>query len=135
MLKDWTVRVQKCLPFGVPIGVAWDKRESYWLFFVWWTHKILKEKPPKYILHYKWGQDSFSSSTHKIRLNETVCYKALHLGDKCFQYLLCQFPGLSFESIRAGVFDGLQIFTLATWSSFCLEWWRESSLVVFFGGH
>ena len=39
--------------------------------------------------------------------------KALPLGGKCFQHCLCTFPGLSYEKIEAGVFDGLQIHTLA----------------------
>ena len=35
--------------------------------------------------------------------------KALHLDGECFQHILCTFPGLSCEKIKAGVFDGPQI--------------------------
>ena len=38
--------------------------------------------------------------------------KALHLDGKCFQHILRTFPGLSYEKIKAGVFDGPQIRTL-----------------------
>ena len=38
--------------------------------------------------------------------------KALRLDGKCFQHLLPTFPGLSYEKIKAGVFDGPQIRTL-----------------------
>ena len=38
--------------------------------------------------------------------------KALHLNGECFQHILCTFPGLSYEKIKAGVFDGPQIRTL-----------------------
>ena len=38
--------------------------------------------------------------------------KALHLGGECFQHILCTFPELSYEKIKAGVFDGPQIHTL-----------------------
>ena len=38
--------------------------------------------------------------------------KALRLHGECFQHLLHTFPGLSYEKIKAGVFDGPQIRTL-----------------------
>ena len=38
--------------------------------------------------------------------------KALSLDSECFQHLVYAFPGLSYEKIRAGVFDGPQIRTL-----------------------
>ena len=38
--------------------------------------------------------------------------KALHLDGECFQHILRTFPGLSYEKIKAGVFDGPQIRTL-----------------------
>ena len=38
--------------------------------------------------------------------------KALRLDGECFQHLLRAFPGLSYEKIKAGVFDGPQIRTL-----------------------
>ena len=38
--------------------------------------------------------------------------KALRLDGEGFQYLLHKFPGLSYEKIKAGVFDGPQIRTL-----------------------
>ena len=38
--------------------------------------------------------------------------KALSLDSECFQYLLRNFTGLSYEKIKAGVFDGPQIGTL-----------------------
>ena len=38
--------------------------------------------------------------------------KALHLDGECFQHILCTFSGLSYEKIKAGVFDGPQIRTL-----------------------
>ena len=47
----------------------------------------------------------------KLRLMKQFI-KALHLDGKCFQHILCTFPGLSSEKIKAGVFDGPQIHTL-----------------------
>ena len=38
--------------------------------------------------------------------------EALHLDGECFHHLLHTFPGLSYEKIKAGVFDGPQIRTL-----------------------
>jgi len=38
--------------------------------------------------------------------------KALCLDGKCFQHLVRTFSGLSYEKIKAGVFDGPQIRTL-----------------------
>ena len=38
--------------------------------------------------------------------------KALHLDGECFQHILRTFPGLSYEKIKARVFDGPQIRTL-----------------------
>ena len=38
--------------------------------------------------------------------------KALSLDSECFQHLVYAFPGLSYEKIKAGVFDGPQIRTL-----------------------
>ena len=44
--------------------------------------------------------------------------KALRLDGECFQHLLHTFPGLSYEKIKAGVFDGLQIRTLVLHQAF-----------------
>ena len=38
--------------------------------------------------------------------------QALHLDGKYFQHILRTFAGLSYEKIKAGVFDGSQICTL-----------------------
>ena len=38
--------------------------------------------------------------------------KALPLDVECFQHLLCKFPGLSYEKIKAKVFDEPQIHML-----------------------
>ena len=38
--------------------------------------------------------------------------KALSVDDECIQHLLCTYSGLSYENIKAGVFDGPQIRTL-----------------------
>ena len=38
--------------------------------------------------------------------------KALSLDSECFQHLVYAFPGLSYEKIKVGVFDGPQIRTL-----------------------
>ena len=38
--------------------------------------------------------------------------KALETEGECFQHIITALPGLSFEKIRAGVFDGPQIQTL-----------------------
>ena len=38
--------------------------------------------------------------------------KALSVDGKCFQHLICTFPSLSSEKIKAGVFNGPQIRTL-----------------------
>ena len=52
-----------------------------------------------------------SSSSCQARLDEAVI-GALLLDGECFQHLLCTFPNLSYEKIKAGVFDGAQIRTL-----------------------
>ena len=38
--------------------------------------------------------------------------KALSVDGKCFQHLICTFPGLSYEKNKAGVFNEPQIRTL-----------------------
>ena len=35
--------------------------------------------------------------------------KALSLDNECYQHIVYAFPGLSYEKIKAGVFDGPQI--------------------------
>ena len=47
--------------------------------------------------------------------------KALRLDGECFQHLLHTFPGLSYEKIKAGVFDGPQIRTLVRDQAFVQE--------------
>ena len=46
--------------------------------------------------------------------------KALDLQSECFKYICEKFPGLSYEKIKAGVFDGPQIRTLINDTNFTI---------------
>ena len=44
--------------------------------------------------------------------------KALNTNSKCFQYLIYAFPKLSYDEIKAGVFEGPQIRLLVGYKKF-----------------
>ena len=48
----------------------------------------------------------------------TQFFKALSVDGECFQHLICTFRGLSYNKIKAGVFNGPQIRTLVRDQSF-----------------
>ena len=45
-------------------------------------------------------------------------FKALHVEGICFQFIYATFPGLSYDKIKAGVFDGIQIKKLVRCKNF-----------------
>ena len=45
-------------------------------------------------------------------------FKALNVEGICFQFICATFPGLSYDKIKAGVFDGIQIKKLVKCKSF-----------------
>ena len=68
--------------------------------------------------------------------------KALEKDSDCFKYICMQFPGLTIEKLKAGIFDGPQIRKLMNDSDFCNfmtpaelnAWMAFRSVVQFFLG-
>ena len=88
-------------------------REKHWTQKKWPIRETLENwhaehsKQP----NHKQRQNCLSSLHIKLGLMKQFV-KAFSLDSECFQHLVYAFPGLSYEKIKAGLFDGPQIRTL-----------------------
>ena len=117
----------------------WDgrDRENHWTRKEWPKRDTLKAGMPNVIHEPIVSRDKIIFPPLHIKLGLMKQFvKALHLDGECFQHILRAFPGLSYEKIKAGVFDGPQIRTLVRDQAFVQAMKdREGSLVVFYGRH
>ena len=87
--------------------------ENHWTQKEWPKLDTLKAGMPNVIHEPIVSRDKIIFPPLHIKLGLMKQFvKALHLDGKCFQHILRRFPGLSYEKIKAGVFDGPQIRTL-----------------------
>ena len=113
----------------------WDSRdgENHWTRKKWPKRDTIKAGMLNVIYDPIVSRDKIIFPPLHIKLGLMKQFvKALRLDGECFQHFLHTFPGLSYEKIKAGVFDGPQIRTLvrdqafvqamndkkAAWSSF-----------------
>ena len=93
----------------------WDSRdrENHWTQKEWPKRDNLKAGMPNVIHEPIVSRDKIIFPPLHIKLGLMKQFvRALHLDRECFQHILRTFPGLSYEKIKAGVFDGPQIRTL-----------------------
>ena len=93
----------------------WDSRdlENHWTQKEWPKRDTLKAGMPNVIHEPIVSRDKIIFPPLHIKLGLMKQFvKVLHLDGECFQYILRTFPGLSYEKIKAGVFNGPQIRTL-----------------------
>ena len=93
----------------------WDSRdhENHWTQKEWPKRETLKAGMPNVIHEPIVSRDKIIFPPFHIKLGLIKQFvKALHLDGECFQHILRTFPGLSYEKIKAGVFDRPQIRTL-----------------------
>ena len=92
----------------------WDSRDgkNHWTRKEWLKRDILKAGMPNVIYDPIISRNKIIFPLQiKLGLMKQFV-KALRLDGEYFQYLLHTFPGLSYEIIKEGVFDGPQIRTL-----------------------
>ena len=86
----------------------WDSRDcvNHWTQKEWLKRDTLKAGMPNVIYDPIVSKDktNFSPFHKKLGLIKQFV-KALRLGCECFQHLLHTFPGLSYEKIKAEIFD------------------------------
>ena len=84
----------------------WDSRarDRHWVQKDWPIRDTLEAGMPNII------QDPIVNRDKLALMKQFV--KALETEGECFQHIITALPGLLFEKIRAGVFDGLQIRTI-----------------------
>ena len=91
----------------------WDDsrdRENHWNRKRWPERDTLKAGMPNVVYDPIVSRDKIIFPLFHIKLGLTKqLVKALRLDGEGFQYLLHKFPGLSYEKIKAEVFDGPQI--------------------------
>ena len=93
----------------------WDSqnRENHWTQKEWPKRDTLKAGMQNVIHEPIVSRDKIIFPLLHIKLGLMKQFvKALHLDGECFQHILRTFSGLSYEKIKAGVFDGPQIRTL-----------------------
>ena len=93
----------------------WDSRdcENHWTQKEWPKRDTLKAGMPNVIHEPIVSRDKTIFPPLHIKLGLMKQFvKALLLDSECFQHILRSFPGLSYEKIKAEVFDGPQIRTL-----------------------
>ena len=93
----------------------WDSRdrENHWTQKKWPKRDTLKAVMPNFIHEPIVSKDKIIFPPLYIKLGLMKQFvKALHLDGECFQHILRTFSKLSYEKIKAGVFDGPQIRTL-----------------------
>lgn len=90
----------------------WDSRarEKHWLQSNWPARSDLKSGDPNILHQPLVDRKNIIFPPLHIKLGLMKQYvKALPIEGDCFKYLITAFPSLSFEKIKAGVFDGPQI--------------------------
>ena len=90
----------------------WDSqdRENPWTRREWSKRDTLKAGMPNVVYDPILRGDKITSSRFHTKLGlMKQLVKALRLDGEGFEYLLHKIPGLSYEKIKAGVFDGPQI--------------------------
>ena len=93
----------------------WDSQdhENHWTQKEWPKGDTLKAGIPNVIHEPIVSRGKIICPPLHIKLGLMKQFvKALHLDCECFQHILRTFPGLFYEKIKAGVFDGPQIRTL-----------------------
>ena len=93
----------------------WDSRarEKHWTQKEWPICETLEAGMPNIVNNPIISRDKIVCPPLHIKpglMKQLV--KALSLDSECFQHLVYAFPGLSYEKIKAGLFDGPQIPTL-----------------------
>ena len=93
----------------------WDSRdcERHWIQKEWPKSDTLKRGMPNVIYNPIVSRDKIIFPSLHIKLGLMKQFaKELSVDGKCFQHLICIFPGLSYKKIKAGVFNEPQIRTL-----------------------
>lgn len=90
----------------------WDSRdrEKHWIQKDWPIREVLTAGMPNIVHDPIVNRDKIVFPPLHIKLGLMKQFvKALNTNGKCFQYLIYAFPKLSYDKIKAGVFDGPQI--------------------------
>lgn len=93
----------------------WDSRarDKHWIQKEWPVRESLEAGMPNILHDPIVSRDKIIFPPLHIKLGLMKQFvKALNTDGECFQYIVSVFPALSFEKIKAGVFDGPQIRTL-----------------------
>ena len=93
----------------------WDSRaqDRHWVQKNWPIRDTLEAGMPNVIQDSIVNRDKIIFLPLHIKLGLMKQFvKTLETEGECFQHIITALPGLSFEKIRAGVFDGPQIRTL-----------------------
>ena len=93
----------------------WDSRdrERHWIQKNWPKRDTLERGMPNVIHNPIVSRNKIIFSPLHIKLGLMKQFvKALSVDSECFQHLICTFPGLSYEKIKAGVFNRPRIRTL-----------------------
>src|SRR5271157_3262858 len=102
----------------------WDSRarDKHWNQKVWPMRETLAAGMPNILHDPIISRDKiiFPPLHIKLRLMKQFV-KALNTDGECFQYIVSAFPALSFEKIKAGVFDGPQIRALVHDEGFVMK--------------
>ena len=93
----------------------WESRarEKHWNQKEWPIRETLKAGMPNIVKDPTVSREKIIFSLLQIKLGLIKQFvKALNTDGECFQHIFSVLPGLSFEKIKAGVFNGPQIRTL-----------------------
>lgn len=90
----------------------WDSRarNKHWIQKEWPVRQTLEAGMPNIVSDPIVSREKIILPPLHIKLGLMKQFvKALNIENECFQYIVSSFPALSYEKIKAGVFDGPQI--------------------------